>query len=836
MAKRPEDRYPDCRALADDLRRWLDGDPVHARRLGLLERARRWSRREPVLASTLLVALLALLAAVLVPLTTAVRLAAAVHSRERAAEQWRQSIEEAEQAAREADLQQRRARAEADHAREAADLFTREARLAQDARAEAARLAARAEKARAEVEGRKGDLLPLQYAADILLASEDLRDGFPERAAERLRRLDSVEEKLLPRGLEWRLLTGLLREAPPVVRIPGVSKLRKVRSLPSPGKEWRFETEHGLLIVPYDNVAEARVTAEEARDGAGFPLRSADGKVLVSALGRDRLRVQRKGDVRIEPADLTGFDLPPLQGLISARGKRVVTHHRIPLESDTLWVWDAEAGKLLRKIMLGEAGRFQLALSPAGDSLAVVKEGGRACLLWREPDWDAPRELAHPGTVQEVEFSPDGSLLKTLSAGQLTLWETATGARRLQLALGQLGSFALRPDWSLLACSDGKRAAVWDVASGREAFPLTSAPPYPFLQFSSDGQTLFVSEEKGVGAVQVWSLKEGKQLLQVPRRQSEFWFAGGEGEATTLITLPLLRDSFRLWRVRPGESVGPILLDRPRLLHVAVSPDGDRLLFLHGDGVVQARQRSRLRSPLLGEEGRPVAALAASADGSTLLAAKEDLAAWDVSRGSRKESHALGQPARLLACRAGEKLCVALVDAGGVLRLREGGRQLWEARADGVSCLAFSVEGTSLVLGYGDGGVRLRERLTGKETILLSAGGRACRAVALSRDERRLAMARESGVEVLGPGSTRDTVLLPAGKVRCLAWSPDGLTLVSGDEDGRVRLWQAATGQELLTLEPRLGAVTALAVDREGGLLAAGGAGGLVRFWPAPRP
>ena len=38
MAKRPEDRYTDCQELADDLRRWIEGDPIAARRMGVRER------------------------------------------------------------------------------------------------------------------------------------------------------------------------------------------------------------------------------------------------------------------------------------------------------------------------------------------------------------------------------------------------------------------------------------------------------------------------------------------------------------------------------------------------------------------------------------------------------------------------------------------------------------------------------------------------------------------------------------------------------------------------------------------------------------------------------
>src|SRR6185369_9447788 len=102
MAKRPEDRYVGCRALADDLRRWLDDEPVQARPLGLMERGRRWLKREPVLASATIVAAVALLAAVLVPLGSALQLDAAIRSQDRARKLWEDAVERANLARREA--------------------------------------------------------------------------------------------------------------------------------------------------------------------------------------------------------------------------------------------------------------------------------------------------------------------------------------------------------------------------------------------------------------------------------------------------------------------------------------------------------------------------------------------------------------------------------------------------------------------------------------------------------------------------------------------------------------------------------------------------------------
>jgi len=56
LRKDPAGRYADARALADDLGRFLAGAPVHARKIGRVERAVYWGRRHPVVVSALVFA------------------------------------------------------------------------------------------------------------------------------------------------------------------------------------------------------------------------------------------------------------------------------------------------------------------------------------------------------------------------------------------------------------------------------------------------------------------------------------------------------------------------------------------------------------------------------------------------------------------------------------------------------------------------------------------------------------------------------------------------------------------------------------------------------------
>ena len=58
LHKEPSRRYASAHALADDLRRFLHGEPIRARRIGVVGRLVRWCQRKPALAATISIAVL----------------------------------------------------------------------------------------------------------------------------------------------------------------------------------------------------------------------------------------------------------------------------------------------------------------------------------------------------------------------------------------------------------------------------------------------------------------------------------------------------------------------------------------------------------------------------------------------------------------------------------------------------------------------------------------------------------------------------------------------------------------------------------------------------------
>ena len=69
--------------------------------------------------------------------------------------------------------------------------------------------------------------------------------------------------------------------------------------------------------------------------------------------------------------------------------------------------------------------------------------------------------------------------------------------------------------------------------------------------------------------------------------------------------------------------------------------------------------------------------------------------------------------------------------------------------------------------------------------------------------------------------------------MRAVAIAPDGTWLASGGDDGSVRIWDPATGQQRATLTGHAGPVTAVAIAPDGTWLASAGgvATGSVRIW-----
>jgi WD40 repeat protein len=122
----------------------------------------------------------------------------------------------------------------------------------------------------------------------------------------------------------------------------------------------------------------------------------------------------------------------------------------------------------------------------------------------------------------------------------------------------------------------------------------------------------------------------------------------------------------------------------------------------------------------------------------------------------------------------------------------------------------------------------LPENLRATRFTLSEAGG-----LAISPDGQRLAAASgDAAVKVWEAASGRELITLKGHtkNVTSVAFSPDGERLVSGSIDQTVKLWDVASGRELRTISGHDGRIAGVAFSPDGKLLASAG-GSAIKLW-----
>jgi WD40 repeat protein len=171
--------------------------------------------------------------------------------------------------------------------------------------------------------------------------------------------------------------------------------------------------------------------------------------------------------------------------------------------------------------------------------------------------------------------------------------------------------------------------------------------------------------------------------------------------------------------------------------------------------------------------------------------------------------------------------------------------------AGSISELGVGADGQVLAIASADGGIRVWDLESGRQTRRLVAGG--ARALDVGTVPA-LAPVRSRGVGtgeglpvVVTGGADGSATLWDAvsgltirqfhghqGPVLAVRLAPGGALLATAGADQTVRLWDLVSGRQQAVLSGHGGAVTSLAFAASGRLLASGSADGTVRLWTLP--
>jgi WD40 repeat protein len=730
LAKSSQRRYARAADLADDLRNWLDGEPIRARPVSGWERAWSWARRRPAVAALLAVGFVAALACVGV-------IVGAIYNA-----QLRVALDDA--------------RAQ----RQKAEQFQY---FLHTARAYAG------------------------WKDANLTGVERLLNDCPQEQR-------SWEWHYLQRlcHAELLTLTGHTGQVSGVAFSPDGTRLASA-SLDSTVRVWDTRTGQALFTlvdhrgpvraVAFSPDGSRLVSASQDKTILVWDAQTAKrlgtlpghrGSVTCVAFSPDGTRLASGSEDRtVKVWDIhTGKELDTLEGPTGAV-------HSVTFSPNGTWlaaagdkgsVWDAVTFKLVGAI----DGSAAVAFSPDGTRLALGSWAPRTVTVWDA----APNQLGkasmpllrlsgHLSQIHGVAFSPDGKLLASASLdGMVKVWNAATGmeVRTLKGHANGVKRVEFSPDGTRLA-SAGQDGTVklWDTTTDPEA--LTLEDGRGMVAFSSDGtQLAWVRKDGRVSLADATTGQERGTLQGPTNRRSNVTFSP-DG---SLLASGGSDQTVRIWEVKTGREV--FSSGQPHEVRgVAFHPDGTRLASVGTDRSVRiwdlTTRRVVVTHPgVAGFDERAHADynapfwIAYSPDGQRLATG------WDEGQ------------VRMWETKTGQE----------VLRL--------EGHLMPVQGVAFSPDGRRLVSSSEDGIVKVWNLTTGREELTLQGHANPVRCVAFSPDGKRLATASTDQTVKLWDVATWFEVLTLRGhrsSVWGVAFSRDGRLATAGipSEDGLVKVW-----------------------------------------------
>jgi WD40 repeat protein len=464
-------------------------------------------------------------------------------------------------------------------------------------------------------------------------------------------------------------------------------------------------------------------------------------------------------------------------------GKQLVTAS----QDGWLHVWDAGTGKELRRF--GKVvGRRQVA-DPARESVFYF------------------------GTAAAVALSADGRVLATLGNFDATLvhppyeirvWEVASGKLLWSMPWrGPNTGLAFTPDGKTLVAQGWEALLQWDTDTGKECQHLppaaasgmgrSSSEAHQFL-FSPDGKTLagvVVDNEVGtiVSVVKIWDMTSGKLLHRITGQHGDFPCLAFSPDGKLLALPQSSEEGLSLWDVASAKRVAQF--EGPRLpgrLHaLAFSPDGKVLASRGSDRVL------RLWDTKTAKELRPVEGLFDPSGASTVV---------NGHPGGVAQALVFGADGKVLYS-ASEKYLVRRWDVATGRELSPGG-----AHVERIDQVVFAPDGKSVWTRAADG-LHRWDRSTGKDLgpVELPKGTALAR---LSPDGKAVAFLVRHAVHIwdLAAGKEIRQWPLPGPEYKEfhrswlyeLHWSAGGKVLAGKSYDQVLRLWETATGKEILEL------------------------------------
>ena len=514
---------------------------------------------------------------------------------------------------------------------------------------------------------------------------------------------------------------------------------------------------------------------------------------------------------------------------LSADGKLLAT-----VSDAKVRVWDTLSGRQLFESS-DNAGTQVLnaSFSQDGTLLGLAKSDSTA-EVWNVTTGKKTLSVqGHSGPVEFVAFAPDGKLVATASDdGKAILWDTSSGKLLRELdghGDGVLCAAFSRDGARLATCGADHTAVVWEVSSGqRLGKPISFRSSVLRTAFDSSGQLLATAGADGM--VRLCDPNSGRFL---------FVLAGHKNRVSNIVFSPDGRwAATASWdgRAKVWDVTAPHLRE---VQAVTFSHDGTRVASVSKDGSAKLWDASNLRSLRTLPGQAALTSVSFSPDDKRLATTGADgsVKTWDTSSGTELRTLKLPASANEAAFSPdGKYLAIGTDDKTALLWNTLSGEvaHRFADHSDKVLCVAFSPDGKRVATGSSDRTVKIWDIVSEKPTLTTNLYDSPVTSVAFSSDGRLLATSSMDGSVLIRDGSTgRELRKLPGHQmvVTGIAFNKDGTRVATGSLDRTAIVWDTASGRELLSFAHAAG-VGDVDFSPDGRRLVTGSEDGMVRVIP----
>jgi WD40 repeat protein len=566
---------------------------------------------------------------------------------------------------------------------------------------------------------------------------------------------------------------------------------------------WNADTGEALApVMQADDFDASSIANGWLKPSASF---SPDGKLLLLACGSKSAQLRDAGSGSVVH-ELTHGQMV-YHAAFSPDGRQVVTSSK----DGTARVWDVATGKPAGP-PLEHGGMVAWAeFSSDGSKLLTVLERHRVQLWdWREGR-RLGREIPRRSTLSHASLSRDGSMiLTTAQSGYAHVYDAVSGRLMFQFQQqGGLVDAAFSPDgWHVAtACEDGN-AWIWDPANATShPLALPHGNHIKQIAFSRNGRLLAVAGRGG--HARVWDLAPQERGVRRLPGHDVTWAEFDRSGHRALVLSTGQKSGVDLYDAKTGKLLRAITLGSGGITQARFSPDGHRILAF-GTGskvlVLDADTGKELLAPLVAN-GRMSDAFW-SPDGKLIFATTRQPGAWawDSETGTPALTFLQSNSVTEIAISPdGERL--ATDNAANEVLIWElpTERQLAEPlrMAGPIHQLRFSPDGKRLAIASSRGTeivVELRDVTSGQLVGGPLVHRDAVRSMEFSKDGRWLATACDDHTARVWNAATGEPVSpwLPHDyEARLVAFSPDSAKLATLARRGAVRLWNTRSGEPI---------------------------------------